>query len=153
LTRPKSISLSVFHDHDVGWLDIAMDNPQIVDVGQGLAQLKANGDRLGHRQRSAASGEQLAQIRALNVLHHIVGQWAVLAKVTNGDDMRMRQLDQSAEFAAETSGLVGASRRQNRFDGNRLIGLLILGPVDRPHPSLAEKSLDEVALVQQVTRP
>ncbi len=114
-------------------LHVAMDRPLAVGVGQAAGALNDEIDRHLHRQR-AAIFDELAQVRAVDVLHHQKMPPLILAGVVGQDDVRVRKLGGGQHLAMEAGDRVGR------------IDQLPLDDLDRPnHPHAAMQGLVNVS--------
>ena len=94
-------------EQDVGGLDVAMDEPGAVGGVERRAELGDHAGRAG-RLEGAALAHQRAQVPALDVTHRDVRDPVLLARVVDGDDVRM--VDRRRELATRAGSAV-ASRR------------------------------------------
>ena len=76
-------------DHDVGGLDVAVDDPFLVGVIQGRRGL-AQDPEDRRRIRRLRAAEYFLEGGAVHELHRDVGQVALLGHVVDGHDARVR---------------------------------------------------------------
>ena len=86
--------------HDVGRLDVAMHDAALVAELQAGQQVLHDADRVGERE-ALLLVEQRLQRRAVDELHHDVGEVVGLAVVEHADDVGMRQPSGGLRLAAE----------------------------------------------------
>ena len=143
-------------DHDVGGLDVAVDDAVLVAEVQRLARV---GDHLDGalRLHRAVGVHDVAQRDAVDVLHHDVGQRPVrrlrLAGVVHRDDRRVVQRGGVLGFAAEPqieAGIAGQVCAQH-LDRDVSVQPHVAGEMDFGHAAEAE-DLAEFVAVGQVLR-
>ena len=119
-----------------------MDDPLVVGVLQGIADLRHDGQRLARRQTPGF--EQLAQVHPVHELHEKVEQPVGLAELVERDDAGMVELGQRLGLAGEAfgKGRVVADARRQDFQGDDAVERLLPGFVDRAHAALADESQD-----------
>ena len=93
-------------DHQVGRLDVAMDDALAMRVGQAGAELLDPLQPLGDRQRRLAP-DDLAQRLAVDVLHRDERQAVVLVDVEDGDDVGMTERAGRLRLAREALARFG----------------------------------------------
>ena len=129
-------------DHQVGRLDIAVDDAFGVRMAQGLQQLVDDGQSARNGQ-ALAGHQRLVQIVALHQFHDDVGQPAVTPLVEHLHDVRvMRQDGTHLGLGGETplqlihvvSGMAGSADGLDRLV-NRVFRVVTL--VDKAHAALA----------------
>jgi len=127
-------------------LDVAMDDALVVRVLESGEYGADDLERFGRRQRSLA--HELAQARAVDVLHDEVGARVDFAALEHGHDVRMRQPAQRIRLAVEA------------LEKLRIFGQLLgqdlerhgaakaeLGrAIDGSHAATAENLVDAVAI-------
>src|SRR5579863_4531150 len=140
-TEVGNLDEAVFFDHDIGRLDIAVNDAlavREVERRRGLLKniehpLPRNGVRPQH---------QIAQGTTAHILHHDVGDFAILLKLVDGDNSGMREHTSGPRLAVEP--LVGLIVRLtdfggvNGFDRDLALDLWVAGEIDDTHPSAAE---------------
>ena len=134
-------------DHQVGRLDIAVDDAFGVRMAQGLQQLVDDGQSARNGQ-ALAGHQRLVQIVALHQFHDNVGQPAVTPLVEHLDDVRvMRQDGTHLGLGGETplqlihvvSGMAGGADGLDRLV-DRVFRVVTL--VDKAHATLANDTDD-----------
>ena len=141
--------------HDVGGLEIAMDDAGLVCRGE------TGGNVPGDLEHSIEGQPPLLfqdgrQIRSVHVRHRDVGDAVDLAQIVNADDVAMRDLPGEQQFALEALlERLRLFRIRSRFwsdhlDGNRHLERLVPGLVDRAHAALAEDTNDVIPRAEVV---
>ena len=125
-----------------------MHDPVLVGIAQPFGHLRADGDRLRHRQR-AALADHRAQLDALDELHRHVGDVAGLADIVDGDDVGVVQAACGARLLVETGFVIadaGAFERHvDRLDGDGSLQHRVGRLVHDAHRAATELGLDDVA--------
>jgi hypothetical protein len=129
--------------HDVGRLDVAVDDARPVAVLQRLED--ADGHLHGPLGQQLAPGvQQLAQGRAVDVLHHDVRDRdavdVVLAGVVHGDDRGVVERGGRLGLPAETGleGRIAGKVHPQRLHGDRTAQAGVMGEVHLGHATTAE---------------
>ena len=127
------------NQHEIAWLEVAVDQPLFVNRLQAQQRLVDQGDRLAHRQPFRA-GQDLFERFTLQVLHHQVMQRLVLAAVIGPHDVGVpyRQGEFDLALEAREHGRLGGLRGRQHLDGNGHSLGVVNGLVDAGHSSLAD---------------
>ena len=110
LAMPKSVTFtgpSRRHEH-VGGLHVAVHEPGAVRGVERVGHLLADADDVGDGE-AAVLVDEVAQGRAVDQLHHDVGDAVVVAGVVGGDDVGVREAGRGDRLVAEPGA--GARRR------------------------------------------
>ena len=156
--------------HDIGRLQIAMDDAGVVGGSQRVRELHGDAERLANRQRPsrrrgpttrpgyptlaadarsahATPGcETVGESLAVQILHDEVRDAGVLPDVVDRADVRVRQRRDGSGLAIESlvllrvAGVIGP----DDFDRHHAIEAGIAGLVDLAHAPGAEGRLDEI---------
>ncbi len=132
-TEVQHLHRSCGGEHDVSGLQVPVDDAALVGGLQGVGDLPADLDGLGHRERSP--GERLGQGLALHQLQHQMGGARVVLQPVDGGDVGMVQRGQDLGLAFESgqvSGVVGESVREG-LDGHGAVEAGVAGAVDLAH--------------------
>ena len=130
-------------DEDVVRLDVAVHDAVLVRVGERLGDVAENADRRANRQRSRL--KHLAQRRALDEGHGIVGKAVRLARREHGDDVRMLEPRGELDLALESrDGEPAASSGGSTLTTTLRPSARLLGDEDARHAAAAELTLDGV---------
>ena len=121
--------------HDVGRLEVAVDDAVAVRAIERVGDLGAVADHLvgGQRPARQPAGQRLA----LQVLHDEEGDAFLLADVVEHADVRMVHRPDRPRFAVEPLAqlrVVGEDRRED-LDGDGAVEPGVAGLVDLPHPA------------------
>ena len=139
-----------FAQHDVGRLDVPMDDAPPVGVGQRLGHFPGEPHRFVHRQLSVAL-KAFAEGLALDVGHHVVEDPPGLARVVHRQDMRMGELGGDLDFTQKPLGAQrGGQLRAHDLHRHLAVVPQVLRQVDRGHPALAQHPLHPVAVGQRL---
>ena len=135
-------------EQHVAGLDVAVDDVEVVRVGERVGDLAGDRQRLLHRQR-ADPVELLPERLALDVGHDVVQDAGVLARVVDRQDVGMGQaggdLDLAEEpLGAEREGDVGPQD----LDRDPPPLPQVLGDEDGGHPAASDLAVDDVAAAQ-----
>ncbi len=135
----ENLHRAVAVQKQIGGLDVAVNDALLVRVLQPPGRLHHTIDRLPHRQR-ALRLDDLAQIVAVDVLHHEKVDALGLARVVGGDDVGMLQPGRGPNLAAEPADRVGRLHRLRRQDlqGHDPLHRAVAGLEDLPHPARAD---------------
>ena len=132
-------------DHDVRGLDVAVEEPGVVDGGEPLGRLH---DPAGRFRRGDRPGHQdvLERLPFDELLDEVRGP-LVLAHVEDLHEVRVGERGHDAPLVLEAEAAVG---RADEVQGERLQGddaaqRRVLGPIDLPHRAGADRREDPVA--------
>ena len=133
-------------DQHVGGLDVAVDEPARMGGVERSGDLAQQLRRRGRRQR-AALDHQLAQVRAVDPAHRDEEALVLLARLVDGDHVRMLERGGHARLAHEARAELRIARQLGRdqLEGHRALETLLHGPVDDSHATSAGDGLDAVA--------
>jgi hypothetical protein len=92
------VGAAVGVEQDVAGLDVAVDHPPAVHVGEGVGERGAERDHVAQRQRTAA--DALREGVALDELHDEVGAPVVVTDVVHGDQAGVRERREREDLAA-----------------------------------------------------
>ena len=131
-------------EHDVGGLQVAVDDAALVGGVEALGDLHGDLERRGERQ--GAAEDPLGERLALQVLHDQEGRAVVLADVEQGADARVGERRQGARLALEARPAVGVRGQGGRqhLDGDGAVETGIPGAIDLAHPARADGARDLV---------
>ncbi len=140
-------------DHDVARLEVAVDDPALVDGLEAGAHLPAEGDGLPGRE--VADGlDQVVERLALDELHADVEGAVHLAEVVDAADVGMGDGLSQGQFAPEPlarQALAGGGRPYE-LERHRLAELAVDRLVDVPHAPGADLLDDRVAVAEGLAR-
>src|SRR5204862_1286362 len=134
---------AAFLYHDVGGLDVAVDDAVAVRVLQGAAGLLEDAERLLEGE-GARLLEDLGQGAPFDALHRVPEEGAGGADAVDGDDVGVVERGGDLGFALEAFGGVGAVSELQRqdFEGDGAVELDLVGEVDERHAAAAEQLVD-----------
>ena len=126
--------------HDIAWLQIAVDDPLPVRLFQGISDL--NGVALGLIQGQRAFLQSLGERPTLQALHDQEVGIALLADVVQSADVRVVQGCNSAGLTLEPllEIRIGSYMLRQHFDGDGAVKARVSRPVDLPHPPGADQA-------------
>ena len=139
----RDLDRAVLVDHDVGRLDVAVNDALFVGIIQccrGLVQHVEDGLLV----RWLIAEQQLFQRRPVHALHRDVGDIGLFAHVVNHHDAGMRQSASRLSLAEQPLaqlfplGLIGQVRKPDCLDGYRAADSGVLRAVDDTHRSAAQ---------------
>ena len=93
--------VAVAAQHDIGGLDVAVDDALGVSVIESRPSLAQDGEQPARFER-LAGGHDVLEGRAVDILHRDISDAVLLGHVVNGDDVGMRQHPGRAGLAEET---------------------------------------------------
>ena len=120
--------------HQVGGLDVAMDQARLVRVREAATELLDEVQLLGERERRPPPNE-LVQRLARNVLHGDVRPAILISDIVDGDDVRVAQPAGGARLAGEPFARVLVFEiSPKHLDGDEPVDRRVEGEVQQ-HPS------------------
>ena len=136
-------------EHDVGGLDVAVDDPGFVRELERIEQLAHDAHAFLPVELPARAQGGL-QLIAADELHDEVGDIAFLAEVVDLDDVRVIEPGHCVRLAHEPhreilGGLLVELADQNGFDRHFAVEFRIERLVDDAHRPLAEDTLELIA--------
>jgi hypothetical protein len=132
---------AVVADHDVGGLEVAVDEAGGVGGGEALAGLAEHGGELG--EGPALALEPGVQGHAVDELHGDVDLAAEGADLVDADDVGVRQPGHGLGLAQEAgAGQVLAGLGVEQLDGDLAVELLVVGGIDDAGAAAAELAQD-----------
>jgi hypothetical protein len=132
-------------DHQVGRLDIAVDDRHLVRVTGTTRELLHPAELVDQGDRRLAA-DHFSQRFAGHVLHDDVWLRGVFAEVVHGDDMRVRQGCGRARFTGEAFARVRKVEVfAEHFDRDEAAEQRVVRGIDRSHASASKASLDLIA--------
>jgi hypothetical protein len=140
----EDLRAAVARDHDVGRLDVAMDDAVGMRRGERGGHLRAVLERCRHWQR--ALGDDPIERRAFNQLHRDERRAGVLVDVVDRDDVRVVEGGGRARLLHEPPVAIGVGCRLRRqhLDGDRPAEARIDRAVHDTHPAPADLRFDTV---------
>ena len=132
-------------DHHVARLDVAVDDPALVGVLEGVAQRHADARDVAVRERTGP--QQLGQGSAPNQLGdqvHVVG---VGGELVDRDDAGVVEPRCGARLALHAPAALALER--DGLDRHLALELLVPGQPDDPEPARAQPALEPVAAEDQ----
>src|SRR6185436_10073569 len=130
--------------HDVGWLQIAVDDPVRVRVGQRVSQFVRDRQQLARRNGTAPDAR--LQRLPVETLHDEVIDARVVPDVVERADVRMLEVGDDPGFPLEAFPPIGIGRRiaGEDLDGDRAAETDVPSFVDLTHAPDAEEAEDLV---------
>ena len=105
-------------DHDIGGLDVEVEDEVLVRVRQGLGDgVQDVGALLGREASPLHAGEELREVESVDILHHEVGVGPVGLEVVDGDDVGVGEHAGGARLG---KGLLGRGGGRGVHDGHAL---------------------------------
>ncbi len=125
---------------DVLRLDVPVDDPLPVGVGQRIGHLARELERLVHRELRLAI-QAIPQRLALDVRHHVVEETGGLTRVVQRQDMRVAEVGRHLDLAQEALGPehVGQLGTQD-LERHRAVMPFVARQVHGGHATVAESS-------------
>ncbi len=130
-------------DHQVGGLDVAVDDSAAVRIAQPVGELVEQLQLAQHRERLAVPDER-GQRGALDVLHRDEELAVVLVHVVHRHDVRMLQSPGRTGFADEAPAKVVIVDLQE-LEGDVPVDHRVAGQVEQPHAALPQEAEHVVA--------
>jgi hypothetical protein len=151
LAMPKSITLAVPRvvDHHVRRLEVAVDDPHLVDRGQALRDL--DGHVEGAIRGQGARTQAVLQRGPGDQLHRDVLQAAVLAVFVDAADVPVADLARELDLGTEAGRHLRRARdlRTQDLERDVLVEDLVMGPIDGAHPAATERGQHPIAPANQ----
>ncbi len=144
--------------HDVRGLDVAVDDAHGVRVAERIGDALDEGEDLVRREEVRLL-RVLDEILALEVLHRDVAEVVLLARVEDGDDVRV--VEAPGRFRLAEEALLGVGelvrlefrRERHRLDRDDATDLRILAAIHDAHRALAELFLHLVTPEHRLLGP
>ena len=138
--------------HDVGGLQVAMEDAALVRGGQPGAQLPRDVGGLVFRE-AADAAERRREVLAVHVFHRQVEVTVDLADVVDAADVGVRDLARRPDLVVELREPdgIGADRVGQELQRDRLAEAEVVGAVDLAHAALAEEADDAEPSVEHRT--
>ena len=130
--------------HDVGRLQVPVDDPLVVDGGQARAQVAGEVQGLVRSEAPDPRQERI-QVLPVDVLHGEEGLALQLHDVVKTAEVGVGDLAADPHLRVEPLQRFRRERAAHELEGNGLSELRVLGTVDLAHPSLAQKGDHAVA--------
>ncbi len=132
--------------HDVGGLDVAMDDAARVGLAEALEHLRGDRHEVGEREASPATHEAIEGL-ARDVLHHDEGATVIATEVVDRDDVGVLEAAEAAGLAFEAGQRLGVAHPVGGQDleHDLTVQVDLRGLIDDPHPAAAKPPLDQVA--------
>src|SRR5712672_2184292 len=145
-TEVAELYLAFFGDHDVGRLDVAVNDAGVVGAAQSGGQIGSPGTSA--RPGNGRFGKHLLQSATVHILHHQVGDAGFFdADVEQVDDGGVGELPDDLRFAQELLLLWSGPKGVNkRFDGYRAANDFVAGFVDATGGAETQWAEDLVAI-------
>ena len=143
----ENLQPPVLIHHQIGRLDVAVNDAGLVRVRQPRAQLRHQLQLLRHRQRRPPL-DLLRERLAPDVLHHDERRALELAGVVDVDDVGVVQRGQRPGFAGEAlAEIARIEGRVQQLEGDETVGVGIVSRARyrSPIPPRADEALDLVA--------
>jgi hypothetical protein len=136
---------AVIEQPDVAGLDVAMDDPALVRVGEPAADLDHDVELLRERERLVRAKERL-EVDAREHLHGDEGDAPVLAELVNDDDVRVLETACRLGLLEEAPAavVVGGALDGEGLDRHLALQGLVSAAVDHPHAAAADAAGDQV---------
>ena len=135
-------------EHDVVWLDVAVDHPLAVGVGQRVEHVAQDPDGVLQGQLALAR-EPVPERLALDVRHDVEDGAVGLATVVQRQDRGMLELRRHLDLAQEPLGAErGREIGAQHLDGDLPVVLQVLREIDRPHPAASQLPLEAVPVAE-----
>jgi hypothetical protein len=137
---------AVLEEADVAGLDVTVDDPPLVGVGEPAAELGHHVELLDDRQGLARTQHRL-EVGPGEQLHGDERQSAVLAQLVDGDDVRVLEAGGCLGLDLEPAPAVGVEGplRVEGLDRDLALERLVEAAVHHPHPAAADAARDHIA--------
>ncbi len=122
--------------HDVARLDVAVNHPSLVGIGQAIADVNNDPEPLRKRQGDSFLDHRV-QAGTFQELHHQIGIAVLLAEVINGDDVRTLERSCRPRFRLEAIQQVLVPAAGDHLDRHVAANLGVDGFVDNAHAASA----------------
>jgi hypothetical protein len=131
--------------HEVGGLQVAMDDAGVVDRGETFRDLERDLEAVFPLERSDLVQRRL-EVGSIHELHDDEGNVPVLVVLVDAAHVPMPHLARQPHLVAEAREDVGAQvdLRKEDLEGDRLRELAVVGLVDEAHSPSAEQGQDLV---------
>src|SRR4029079_1175394 len=138
--------VAVAVEHDVGRLEVAVNDAALVRGGDAGAQLAGDVDRLVRRE-DAEAAEQRREILAVDILHGQEAAAVGVAQVVEAADVLVGDLAGDAQLVVELGEArgVGGGPLGQELERNRLVEGEVVGAVDLAHAAAAEQRDQAIA--------
>ena len=151
------VGLGCARDEDVGRFDVTVDDPTIVDVGEGAAQARAEPGHLlfGQRRVPYPLGEGRSVDKFGDQIVDAAGCCRLAdVGVENGHQSGVAQRGQKLNLAAVARICVEQiGPRAEDLDGHVCSGAVVIGTVHRRHPAAADDFSQLVPVTEQASSP
>ncbi len=136
----------VLVDHDVLRLEVPVDDPQTMGLGQSLAELLGDRDGPAYAERARLADEPL-QVLARNILHGDEGRALGPAQVEHPADVAVTDLPGEFQLVRETLDRlpIEGDLRLEELEGDLLLDVGVVDLVDASHAAVAQFLDDLVA--------
>jgi hypothetical protein len=138
----EDFDAAIFGQHDVFWLEVAVNDSGGVSGGQAVGYLRGDFEKFAGRDGLA--GEQRSERFTLDQFADDVLLAGFNADVVNGDDVGVVERGDGAGFALKAAAQIGAGGDffAEDLDGDVAIKARIAGAVNFAHAADAENRLD-----------
>ncbi len=142
-THVHQLDEAFLSDQHVRRLDVPMHDPAIGGMLKCIGKLRGVIDGIINR-KDTTPGDQIANVRPLDVLEDDVVPIAMAAGIEDTSDTRMIELGSTLRLVSETPLQIGiVADKRDHLDRNRSVQLLILGAKHRPHSSSTNQLLEQ----------
>src|SRR5579864_4932237 len=141
-SKINDLNVAFLQQHDVAWLNIAMNDAAVVRIAQTVTDVDANIEFVG-KTEWPPQGKGNIQAHPFQVLHHQVRASLLIAKFINGDDILVLQTPGRPGFPVEPRQQAG-SCPEDHLDGHMASQLWIQRLVHHPHAPAPDHAEDIV---------